>query len=64
MTLAFGHASESYESNVPLPALLSSLSFAHSQTLSIIAERLNGDRQRARSISPTSSSVWRWSKPM
>ncbi|MGH6617019.1 methyl-accepting chemotaxis protein [Sphingomonas sp.] len=50
MTLAFGHASESYESNVPLPALLSSLSFAHSQTLSIIAERLNGDTARAQHL--------------
>jgi methyl-accepting chemotaxis protein len=46
MMMAFGHASEAYGNGVPLPALLSSLSFAHSQTLKIIAEKLGDDALR------------------
>ena len=47
---ALNHASESHQGNIPLPALLSSLSFAHSKTLTIIAERLGGDTQRAQHL--------------
>ncbi|MEG3123442.1 methyl-accepting chemotaxis protein [Sphingomonas sp. GB1N7] len=50
MMMAFGHASESYQNGVPLPALLSSLSFAHSQTLQIIAEKLGDDSARFRRL--------------
>jgi methyl-accepting chemotaxis protein len=46
MMMAFGHASEAYEAGVPLPALLSSLSVAHSQTLRIVAEKLGPDVAR------------------
>lgn len=46
MRQALNHASESHEGKVPLPALLSSLSFAHSRTLKIIGERLGSDNQR------------------
>ena len=46
MQTALNHANETHESKVPLPALLSSLSFAHSRTLEILAEKLDGDSQR------------------
>jgi methyl-accepting chemotaxis protein len=43
MTMAFGHAASSHKANVPLQALLSSLSFAHSRTLTAIADKLGDD---------------------
>ena len=46
MRKAFNHASETHEGKIPLPALLSSLSLAHSRTLAIIADKLGGDTQR------------------
>lgn len=50
MLTALNHANETHESKVPLPALLSSLSFAHSRTLKIIAEKLIGDTQRSQHL--------------
>ncbi len=47
---ALNHADETHESKVPLPALLSSLSFAHSRTLQILAEKLNGDSQKTQHL--------------
>lgn len=47
---ALNHANETHESKVPLPALLSSLSFAHSHTLQILAEKLNGDSQKTQHL--------------
>ncbi|OYY69537.1 methyl-accepting chemotaxis protein [Sphingomonas sp. 28-63-12] len=46
MRKAFNHASETHEGKIPLPALLSSLSLAHSRTLAIIASKLGSDTQR------------------
>ncbi len=43
---ACNHAAESYDSHIPLPALLSSLSFAHSRTLGLIAQKLGDDTSR------------------
>jgi len=40
------HASEGHQARVPLPALLSSLSFAHSATIAVIAGKLVGDEAR------------------
>jgi methyl-accepting chemotaxis protein len=40
---AYSHATESHKVNVPLPALLSSLSFAHSRTLLVIEEKMGAD---------------------
>jgi methyl-accepting chemotaxis protein len=40
------HAAESYDSSIPLPALLSSLSFAHSATIAVIAGKVAGDEAR------------------
>ena len=48
MTMAVRHASDAHKFNIPLPALLSSLSFAHSQTLIIIEERLGEDKSKLR----------------
>ncbi len=46
MARALKHASESHAMKVPLPALLSSLSFAHSHTLKVIAEQVGADTHR------------------
>ena len=46
--LATGHASESQASGVPLEALLSSLSFAHSRTLAILSSKLGGEPEKMR----------------
>jgi methyl-accepting chemotaxis protein len=48
MFMAFRHAADSHKLNIPLPALLSSLSFAHSRTLAVIEEKLDGDTSRIR----------------
>ena len=50
MLIAFGHASEAYEVGVPLPALLSSLSVAHSETLRIVAQKLGDDAAGTRRL--------------
>ena len=41
--IAIGHADDSRKSGIPLPALLSSLAFAHSVTLSLVADRIGTD---------------------
>ena len=41
--MAISHAEDSYRSGIPLPALLSSLAFAHSVTLTLVADRLGTD---------------------
>ncbi|MES1973158.1 MAG: methyl-accepting chemotaxis protein [Pseudomonadota bacterium] len=46
MAMASRHAAGSHKANVPLPALLASLSFAHSRTLAVIEERLGDDHGR------------------
>jgi methyl-accepting chemotaxis protein len=50
IAMACGHAKEAYETGVPLPALLSSLSHAHDHTLTIIAEKLGDDHNRLREL--------------
>jgi methyl-accepting chemotaxis protein len=50
MTLAFRHATDSHRANIPLQALLSSLSVAHSRTLAVIEEKLGGDTSRLRAL--------------
>jgi methyl-accepting chemotaxis protein len=50
MMMAMGHASQAYEADIPLAALLSSLSFAHSETLKIVAEKLGDDAARIRQL--------------
>ena len=49
-TMAIDHAVGSRKSGIPLPALLSSLAFAHSVTLGLIAERVDGDLASMRSL--------------
>jgi methyl-accepting chemotaxis protein len=46
MAGAAKHAAESYDSNIPLPALLASLSFAHSTTIRVIAGKIPDDQAR------------------
>ena len=48
--MAFAHAGEANDAGVPVPALLSSLSFAHSQTLKIIAAKLGENTARIREL--------------
>jgi len=50
MRMAFVHAANAHKANIPLPALLSSLSFAHSRTLAVIEEKLGDDHGRLRII--------------
>jgi methyl-accepting chemotaxis protein len=50
MRLTFGHAMESRRANVPLPALLSSLGYAHSVTLAILETRIGADQVRMRKL--------------
>ncbi|QQV77854.1 chemotaxis protein [Sphingomonas aliaeris] len=50
IALACGHAKEAYETGAPLPALLSSLSYAHDRTLQIIAGKIGDDYDRRRRI--------------
>jgi methyl-accepting chemotaxis protein len=47
---AIGHADDSRASGVPLPALLSSLAFAHSVTLNLIVDRLGADTSPMRTL--------------
>jgi methyl-accepting chemotaxis protein len=51
MLMAFKHAAGSHKLNIPLQALLSSLSFAHSRTLEVIEKKLGNDIARFREIS-------------
>jgi len=50
MQMAFRHAAGSHRLNIPLQALLSSLSFAHSRTLAVIERELGADTARFRDI--------------
>jgi len=50
MELAHRHAVDSHKSNIPLRTLLASLAFAHSHTLSILEEKLNGDSAKLRQL--------------
>jgi methyl-accepting chemotaxis protein len=47
---AIGHADDSRASGVPLPALLSSLAFAHSVTLNLVVDRLGADISPMRTL--------------
>ena len=49
-TMAVGHAEDSRMSGIPLPALLSSLAFAHSVTLTLVADRLGDDLSSLRTL--------------
>jgi methyl-accepting chemotaxis protein len=49
--MAISHAEDSYRSGIPLPALLSSLAFAHSVTLTLVADRLGTDMATMRALS-------------
>ncbi|VVT26658.1 Chemotaxis protein [Sphingomonas aurantiaca] len=49
--MAISHAEDSYRSGIPLPALLSSLAFAHSVTLTLVADRLGTDMATMRMLS-------------
>jgi methyl-accepting chemotaxis protein len=49
--MAISHAEDSYRSGIPLPALLSSLAFAHSVTLTLVADRLGTDMATMRTLS-------------
>jgi len=49
--MAISHAEDSHRSGIPLPALLSSLAFAHSVTLNLIADRLGADMSSMRTLS-------------
>ncbi|KQN32216.1 chemotaxis protein [Sphingomonas sp. Leaf34] len=49
--MAIDHAQDSHRAGVPLPALLSSLAFAHSVTLNLLADRLTGDLSGMRTLS-------------
>ena len=48
--IAIGHADDSRKSGIPLPALLSSLAFAHSVTLSLLADRMGTDTAQMRTL--------------
>ncbi|WP_426258052.1 methyl-accepting chemotaxis protein [Sphingomonas sp. DC1600-2] len=48
MRMAIRHATDSQKANIPLPALLTSLSFAHSRTLEWIEARLGAGSPRLR----------------
>ncbi len=48
--IAIGHADDSRKSGIPLPALLSSLAFAHSVTLSLVADRMGTDTAQMRTL--------------
>jgi methyl-accepting chemotaxis protein len=50
MQMAIKHASGSHKLNIPLQALLSSLSFSHSRTLEVIEEKMGDDTSRLREI--------------
>ncbi|GAA0314289.1 hypothetical protein GCM10009087_25870 [Sphingomonas oligophenolica] len=47
---AYSHATESHRAQVPLPALLSALSLAHSRTLLVIEEKLGDDNKDFRRL--------------
>ncbi len=49
--VAISHAEDSRRSGIPLPALLSSLAFAHSVTLGLLADRLGADMAAMRRLS-------------
>ncbi|MCP8891917.1 methyl-accepting chemotaxis protein [Sphingomonas faeni] len=49
--MAIRHAEDSHRSGIPLPALLSSLAFAHSVTLNLLADRLGADMSAMRTLS-------------
>ena len=49
--MAISHAEDSHRSGIPLPALLSSLAFAHSVTLNLLADRLGADMSAMRTLS-------------
>ena len=49
--VAISHAEGSRRSGIPLPALLSSLAFAHSVTLGLLADRLGADMAAMRRLS-------------
>ena len=49
--MAVSHAEDSHRSGIPLPALLSSLAFAHSVTLNLVADRLGADMSAMRTLS-------------
>ncbi|WCM27488.1 methyl-accepting chemotaxis protein [Sphingomonas sp. QA11] len=51
MLMAFRHADGSHRLNIPLQALLSSLSFSHSRTLEVIERKMGGDTSRLRELS-------------
>ncbi|MFA6113162.1 MAG: methyl-accepting chemotaxis protein [Sphingomonas sp.] len=51
MLMAFKHAEGSHKLNIPLQALLSSLSFSHSRTLEVIERKMGTDTSRFREIS-------------
>ena len=53
MRLANRHAADSQKANIPLQALLSSLSFAHSKTLSVIEAKLGVGSPRVRALADT-----------
>ncbi len=53
MEMAIVHAHDSYRASVPLRVLLSSLAYAHSETLMMIGERLAGDAERTRRLNDT-----------
>ncbi len=48
--IAIGHADDSRQSGVALPALLSALAFAHSVTLNLIVDRLGPDKSPMRTL--------------
>ncbi|MFA6123622.1 methyl-accepting chemotaxis protein [Sphingomonas sp.] len=50
MRMAIRHATDSQKANIPLPALLTSLSFAHSRTLERIEARLGVGSPRLRAL--------------
>ena len=49
--MAIRHAEDSHRSGIPLPALLSSLAFAHSVTLTLLADRPAADVAAMRTLS-------------
>ena len=51
MLMAFKHAAGSHKLNIPLQALLSSLSFAHSRSLEVIEQKMGSDTSGFREIS-------------
>jgi methyl-accepting chemotaxis protein len=53
MDMAVQHAHDSYRASVPLRVLLSSLAYAHSETLKMIGERLGDDCLRTRRLGDT-----------